>query len=599
MIAKQKLTPSALLHDLAEAVFHVFDTVCAAIIVEGQESPVHCVGDQQAGQQLVQHPAARSTLTDGLTRTEEQPRDGTMDDAVLIVIESLSLHPDEPPTVIAFATRNAAHIDSALALTHALVTETASQLMLLRDSPFLAQALSEVVCGVTVADARLEDTPLVYVNEAFTLMTGYTRAETLGRNCRFLQGHLRDQPGIQRIRDRLARGFDCTTVLTNFRKNGEAFQNRLRLRPIRAIDGSVSHIIGIQDDVTTEQSALQSLDLQKRRYESLIDSMASYIWHLSPDGELQGMDTAWLVRAGLSASSETPDMATLRGAMEPETAETFRQRWIEALQTNEPFEVVYPLPAGSDSPRWFQDRIAPVRDDEGDLLEWFGVTQEITDLKRAEQDLDRILQASPTGMLVVDSDGTITFANAQASGLFGYPAETMTGMAIEALVPEAFRHRHEQLRTDYAANPSIRWMGVNRVVRALRRDGTEFDAEVGLSPFGDDHKWRIVAAINDITELNNARKAVDGAAYQDHLTGLLSRQGFAWQLDALRAGGDLHPASMIVSMDISGLREINNAQGYATGDQVLREAARRLTAEVGESNLTARGWQRVSCFRRR
>ena len=59
-------------------------------------------------------------------------------------------------------------------------------------------------------------------------------------------------------------------------------------------------------------------------------------------------------------------------------------------------------------------------------------------------------------------------------------------------------------------------------------------------------------------------------------------------MDELRAGSDLHPASMIVSMDISGLREINNAQGYATGDQVLQEAARRLLAEVGESNLAAR-----------
>jgi len=232
MSAKQKLNESTLLHDLAEAVFQVFDTVCAAVIVEGQESPAHCVGDQQVGRRLVQHPCVRSTLTDGQPRTEEPPRDGSMDDAVLLVVERLSLNPSTPATVLAFATRDGADIDRASALAHALIAETASQLMLLRDSPFLAQALAEVECGVTVADARLPDSPLVYVNDAFTRMTGYTRAETLGRNCRFLQGDLQDQRGVATIKNALSRGVDCTTVLTNIRKSGELFQNRLRLRQI-------------------------------------------------------------------------------------------------------------------------------------------------------------------------------------------------------------------------------------------------------------------------------------------------------------------------------------------------------------------------------
>jgi len=269
-----------------------------------------------------------------------------MDEVVVIGIEPLSIFADEPATVVAFTTRHSADLERAVALVNALATETASQLMLLRQAPFLASALAEVECGVTIADPNLEETPLIYINDAFTRMTGYTRAETLGRNCRFLQGHLQNQPGLQRIRSALARGVDCTTVLTNIRKNGEAFENRLRLRPIRASDGSISHIIGIQDDVTREQSALESLDLQKRRYESLIESGASYIWNMNAHGELQGVDPAWLVLAGLPPSGDAPDLATLRSVLEPETAEAFRQRWIEALQNIEPFEVVYQLPAG-------------------------------------------------------------------------------------------------------------------------------------------------------------------------------------------------------------------------------------------------------------
>ena len=584
MTVRQK--SSTLLSDLAEAVFQVFDVACAAVIVAGQKSPVHCVGDQRMGQRLVQLSVVQCALADGLPSSEEPPDDGTMDEASVVGVEPLSIQSDEVATVIAFAMRHPADIDDAVTLVHALANETATQLMLLREAPFLASALSEVECGITIADPNLEGSPLVYVNDAFTRMTGYTRSETLGRNCRFLQGHLRDQPGIQKIRNALARGVDCNTVLTNIRSDGEAFQNRLRLRPIRAIDGTISHIIGIQEDVTREQVALQSLDLQKRRYESLIETGVNYIWHMNADGELQGVDPSWLVLAGVPSSNDTPDWDTIRGALEPETAETFRLRWAEALQTIEPFDVVYQLPAGSESPRWFQDRITPVRDDDGRLLEWFGVSQEITALKHAEQDLNRIIQAAPTGMLVVDRDGIIKLANAEACWLFGYSSEALNGVTVEALVPERFRQKHTQLRSAFSETPSVRQMGADRKVRGVRQDGTEFDAEIGLSWFGDDH-LRVVAAINDITELNNARKALEKAAYYDRLTGLLSREGFAWRMEELRSDGSLHPASLIVSIDISGLREINNAQGYEVGDRVLQEAARRLAAVVGQANLVA------------
>ncbi|MEQ6885950.1 EAL domain-containing protein [Salicola sp. Rm-C-2C1-2] len=507
-----------------------------------------------------------------------------MDEASVVGVEPLGVLPDEAATVIVFVMRHSADIDGAVTLVQTLANETATQLILLRQAPFIASALSEVECGVTIANPNLKGSPLIYVNDAFARMTGYTRAETLGRNCRFLQGHLRDQPGIQTIRNALARGVECTTVLTNIRRNGEAFQNRLRLRPIRATDGSISHIIGIQEDVTKEQAALESLDLQKRRHENLIETGDSYIWHMNADGELQGVDPAWLVLAGVPSSGDTPDWATIRSALEPEAAETFRRRWVEALQTTQPFDVIYQLPAGSESPRWFQDRITPVLDDDGHLLEWFGVSQEITAIKSAEQDLNRIIQAAPTGMLVVDRDGVIQLANAEAGRLFGYVTETLSGMAVETLIPERLRQKHAQLRAAFSATPSVRQMGVNREVRGLRQDGTEFDAEIGLSWFGEED-LRVVAAINDNTELNNARKALEKAAYYDRLTGLLSREGFAWELEELRTGGSLHPASLIVSIDISGLREINNAQGYEIGDRVLQEAARRLAAEVGPASL--------------
>ncbi|TQE98534.1 MAG: EAL domain-containing protein [Spiribacter salinus] len=579
---------SALLRDITEAFHSVFDSICTTVIVEGRKAPLHCAGNSQVGHEL----ADFSVVVDALADREPQamtPTPGSsINGAGIIAAEPLNTFPEDPATVLAFVLRDPDQAEHAVNLAHALTTEAVSELMLLRTAPFLSSAFAEVESGITVADPNLEDMPLVYINEAFTRLTGYARAEVLGRNCRFLQGHLRDQPGIQTMRNALARGVDCTTVLTNIRRDGGTFQNRLRLRPIRGADGHVSHVVGIQNDVSAEQGALQSLDLQKRRHASLIDSVASYVWHMNADGQLQSVDRAWLVQAGLEDQGQMPELATIRAALDAHTAATFRERWAWALSTLQPFEVTYPLPADSDSPRWFQDRITPVCGDEGQLLEWFGVSQEITALKHSQQILERTIQAAPTGMLVVDPDGTITLANAQAGLLFGYPVEAMYGMPVENLIPETLRVDHQRLRETYLSAPSPRGMGAWRAVRGLRQDGAEFDAEVGLNWFSDGQRVSVIAAITDQTEFNKAHKELERAAYQDRLTGCLSREGFAREMDERRNRGTLHPASLIVSMDISGLREINNAQGYDVGDQILQEAARRVLAEMDDLNLVAR-----------
>lgn len=579
---------AALLRDLTEAIAQVFDVVTAVVIVEGQSAPLYCAGDADLGHRLVNQPSVWASLADGIPRSETPSAADDMGSAALIGIEPLTIFRDSPASVVAFVTRDSGEFDRTVALVSALATETATEMRLLGEAPFLADALAEVESGVTIADPNLEDSPLIYVNEAFTRMTGYSRAETLGRNCRFLQGNLHDQPGVQTLRNALARGVECTVVLTNFRRNGDLFNNRLRLKPIYTRDGRVSHVIGIQTDVTAEAAALESLDLQSRRYKSLIDSGASHVWQMNAAGELKGVDASWFAFAGVSLPDKAVDLAMVRNAMGPETAQVFKERWTQALQDIEPFEVIYPLPADSLSPRWFVEQVAPILDDDGNLLEWFGVSREITELKRAEQDLERIIQTAPTGMIAVDQKGTITLANTQVNKIFGYEAEALIGLPIEDLLPERNRSMHQQLRHGYSTDPSVRRMGNNREVKGLRRDGTEFHAEVGLSWFGEGHDFRMVAAVNDVSELKDARAAVERAAYEDRVTELLSREGFAIRLDELRAAGTLHPGSLLVSIDIKGLREINNAQGYDAGDEVLREVASRLTLIAGQQGLVGR-----------
>jgi PAS domain S-box-containing protein len=107
-----------------------------------------------------------------------------------------------------------------------------------------------VTSGISVANALLPDMPLTYVNPAFEVMTGYALEEVVGRNCRFLQGEDQDQAPITLLREAIQDRREVTVVLKNFRKDGTSFWNELSLSPVRNREGEVTHIVGIQTDVT-------------------------------------------------------------------------------------------------------------------------------------------------------------------------------------------------------------------------------------------------------------------------------------------------------------------------------------------------------------
>lgn len=123
----------------------------------------------------------------------------------------------------------------------------------------LAQILDSCVNGVTLSDPDLPDNPIVFANAVFERMTGYTQEEIIGRNCRFLQGDDREQPGIGEIRAALAEERPVEVTLRNYRKDGTRFYNRLSIRPLVDPDGRVIYYLGVQYDVTDQVEAQQEI----------------------------------------------------------------------------------------------------------------------------------------------------------------------------------------------------------------------------------------------------------------------------------------------------------------------------------------------------
>lgn len=117
------------------------------------------------------------------------------------------------------------------------------------------RAFAALTNGVVITDARKPGHPIIYCNPGFERVTGYTAAEILGRNCRFLQGDDLDQPERQQIRQALQDANPCHVLLRNYRRDGTLFWNELHLAPVFSDDGKLTHFIGVQTDVTALKNA--------------------------------------------------------------------------------------------------------------------------------------------------------------------------------------------------------------------------------------------------------------------------------------------------------------------------------------------------------
>jgi PAS domain S-box-containing protein len=120
-----------------------------------------------------------------------------------------------------------------------------------RDRGFLLSQLEadEAEMSVVFSDPSSPDNPMIYVSQEFERQTGFTEAEAIGRNCRFLQGPATNPEAVKAIRHALRARTRFTIDILNYRKDGTLFLNRLRIRPIFDQRGGLLFFAGAQNPV--------------------------------------------------------------------------------------------------------------------------------------------------------------------------------------------------------------------------------------------------------------------------------------------------------------------------------------------------------------
>ena len=126
------------------------------------------------------------------------------------------------------------------------------------------------------------------------------------------------------------------------------------------------------------------------------------------------------------------------------------------------------------------------------------------EFERIQERYEQLLQSAPDAMVFVNKGAKIVLVNAQLSALFGYSEEELVGCDLNRLIPEPYRSAHRTHVESYFQQPRVRSMGSNLLIHGQKKDGSEFPADISLSPIETEDGIIAVAAIRDLTERKKA-----------------------------------------------------------------------------------------------
>jgi two-component system sensor kinase FixL len=219
-------------------------------------------------------------------------------------------------------------------------------------------------------------------------------------------------------------------------------------------------------------------------------------------------DEIWITDKGRAlfgfGASEKLDLDRFKNVLHPEDRQWVLEAVENTLRTGADYEAEYRVMLPQGQLRWIAGRGQVEFDGDGQPVRLRGAAFDITNRKQAEEQFRLVVEAAPSAMIMVNTEGSITLVNTQAEAIFGYTRQELIGRQIETLVPERFRSHHMEYRHGYFGDARARPMGAERELFGLRKDGTEVPIEIGLNPIPTAEGLLVLASIIDISERKQA-----------------------------------------------------------------------------------------------
>ncbi|MEM9139453.1 MAG: PAS domain-containing protein, partial [Pseudomonadota bacterium] len=455
----------------------------------------------------------------------------------------------------------------------ALAAQALRSIRLSERNSLLAEVIDGSSASISIADAGDPSLPLIYVNEAFEIMSGYKREEVLGINCRFLSIEPPNSPERTRLRTAIRDRVPGVFELRNKRADGVEFWNRLTLYPVQVGRERRPYLVATQEDITRTREAQTERDAARGQLMSALAGTREGFLLLDEDGVVQ------VANARFRDFFETKPGQWMPGTrfVDAMAGRLANLGHTPSASQDEAEARLTALAAGT------KDREEQLPDGRTLLINdtaipdggFVSVATDVTAIKATERRLaERMvaIDAAQDGVAITDEAGEFVYLNPSHVTMFGYErAEELIGQSWTKLYRAATAAYLQE-----EAMPRLlsdgRWRGD---VAGVRRDGSEILQDVSLTRLDG---VGLICVTRDISD--RVRGEAERAALRDQLA-LAQRQEAIGQL----AAGIAHDFNNVLAV-IEGSAHL--LQADRGDDPALAHVQRILSASEQAKGLVAR-----------